>query len=128
MKSYEATHIARLLAMRGYHSSIREAGYPGSGLLGRLRPRQDRAQAPAGHLRGLAAAGRQRERESKYMTTNARTGSVARPRYDPRREEWSLRLGPGRWLVWQHGTRPGDAERLQAELARELEREAPMTG
>lgn len=46
------------------------------------------------------------------------------PRYDPRHEEWSLRTGPSSWLVWKHGTLPGDEERLLAEAAAELARES----
>ena len=47
----------------------------------------------------------------------------SRPRFDPVRQEWSVRTGPSTWLVWQHGTRPGDNERLAAVAARELPRE-----
>jgi hypothetical protein len=46
-----------------------------------------------------------------------------RPHFDPVRQEWSLRTGPNTWLVWKHGTRPGDDERLQPETEKERARE-----
>jgi hypothetical protein len=48
-----------------------------------------------------------------------------RPRLDPLRREWSQRTGPSTWLVWQHGTRPSDDDRLADEAAKELAREQP---
>jgi hypothetical protein len=39
------------------------------------------------------------------------------------RDEWSQRVGRSRWLVWKHGTRSDDEERLLRELVWELERE-----
>jgi hypothetical protein len=64
-----------------------------------------------------------REENAMEMTTN-------RPRYNPLHDEWSLRTGPSTWLVWKHGTRPDDEERLRAELAAELanEQRSPHDG
>ncbi len=56
------------------------------------------------------------------------TGNADRPHYDPEREEWSLRTGPNRWLVWKHGTRRGDEERLLAAMLAEAEREDVSQG
>ena len=56
----------------------------------------------------------------------ARMQTTARPYYDPAHEEWSLRTGPNTWLVWQHGTRAGDEERLASAGEAELKREQAM--
>ena len=47
----------------------------------------------------------------------------SRPRFDPLHQEWSQRTGPNTWLVWKHGERPEDEQRLLDALDAELGRE-----
>jgi hypothetical protein len=57
------------------------------------------------------------------MEKREETPRRSQPRFIHFTQEWTMRTGPNTWRVWKHGTDRGDAERLRAEMEKELARE-----